>query len=114
MTTPSAPTQPTGRRWWQVTAAAATFVITALLTVIAISRSTIIFALPGGSGSDTFAPGLLASVVDVICSCALLALLVLVWLRRRPAQLFWALLLVPLIVALAITGYAVTAETPSY
>ena len=114
MTPPSAASQPARRRWWQVAAAAAAFAIAVLLTVVGISRSTITFALPGGSGSTTFTPGLLASVVDVICSCALLALLVLVWLRRRPAQMFWAALLAPLIVALAITGYAVTAETPSF
>ena len=114
MTTPSSPAQPSGRSWWQVTAAAVAFVVTVLLTVIAISRSTIVFALPGGSGSTTFAPGVLASVIDVLCACALLALLVLVGLARRPPQIFWAGLLVPLFVAVAITTYAVAAETPSF
>jgi hypothetical protein len=114
MTTPSAASQPARRRWWQVAAAAAAFAIAVLLTVVGISRSTITFALPGGSGSTTFAPGVLASVIDVLCACALLALLVLVGLARRPPQIFWAGLLVPLFVAVAITTYAVAAETPSF
>lgn len=102
------------RRWWQVAAAGVVLLVTAVLTVIAISRSTITYALPGGSGSTTFGPGILASVVDVLCLAALAVLLVLAWQRFRPAAMFWTALVIPLVIALAITTVAITVQTPSF